>query len=113
MDFSPDRCAGTGAMRFTHFEDGSVPRRGGNSVGRPPRERETAIAHPPAVLHAQAKTRRRAMAKGRMDLNGFVGQLRFEQDGDVLPDGFRVLAQALGDGVVGWGRWLASARELR
>ena len=53
------------------------------------------------------------MAKGRMDLNGFVGQLRFEQDGDVLPDGFRVLAQALGDGVVGWGRWLASARELR
>ena len=35
------------------------------------------------------------MAKGRMDRFGFVGKLPEEQDGDVLREGFRVLAQAL------------------
>ena len=35
------------------------------------------------------------MAKGRMDLNEFVGKLLAEQDGDVLREGIRVLAQAL------------------
>jgi hypothetical protein len=35
------------------------------------------------------------MAKGRMDLSAFVGQLLEEQDGDVLREGIRVLAQAL------------------
>jgi len=42
------------------------------------------------------------MAKGRTDLNEFFSQLLAEQDGDVLPEGIRVLAQALGDRVVGW-----------
>lgn len=37
------------------------------------------------------------MAKGRMDLNEFVGKLLAEQDGDVLREGIRVLAQALMD----------------
>jgi putative transposase len=35
------------------------------------------------------------MAKGRMDLSAFVGKLLEEQDGDVLREGIRVLAQAL------------------
>ncbi len=35
------------------------------------------------------------MAKGRMDLSTFVGKLLEEQDGDVLREGVRVLAQAL------------------
>src|SRR5437868_8713562 len=35
------------------------------------------------------------MAKGRMDLSAFVGKLLEEQDGDVLREGVRVLAQAL------------------
>src|SRR5262245_23431812 len=35
------------------------------------------------------------MAKGRMDLNEFVGKLLAAQDGDILRDGIRVLAQAL------------------
>ena len=35
------------------------------------------------------------MAKCRMDLPGFVGKLLQEQDGDVLREGVRVLAQAL------------------
>jgi len=35
------------------------------------------------------------MAKGRMDLNEFVGKLLAERDGDVLREGIRVLAQAL------------------
>jgi len=35
------------------------------------------------------------MAKPRMDLSGFVGKLLEEQDGDVLREGVRVLAQAL------------------
>lgn len=35
------------------------------------------------------------MAKGRMDLSAFVGTLLEEQDGDVLREGIRVLAQAL------------------
>jgi transposase-like protein len=35
------------------------------------------------------------MAKGRMDLSTFVGKLLAEQDGDVLREGVRVLAQAL------------------
>jgi transposase-like protein len=35
------------------------------------------------------------MAKGRMDLSVFVGKLLAEQDGDVLREGVRVLAQAL------------------
>jgi transposase-like protein len=35
------------------------------------------------------------MAKGRMDLNEFVGKVLAEQDGDVLREGIRVLAQAL------------------
>jgi putative transposase len=35
------------------------------------------------------------MAKGKMDLSTFVGKLLEEQDGDVLREGIRVLAQAL------------------
>src|SRR5215510_7058900 len=35
------------------------------------------------------------MAKPRMDLSAFVGKLLEEQDGDVLREGIRVLAQAL------------------
>ena len=35
------------------------------------------------------------MAKPRMDLSAFVGKLLEEQDGDVLREGVRVLAQAL------------------
>lgn len=35
------------------------------------------------------------MAKSRMDLSAFVGKLLEEQDGDVLREGIRVLAQAL------------------
>ena len=35
------------------------------------------------------------MAKGKMDLSAFVGKLLEEQDGDVLREGIRVLAQAL------------------
>lgn len=35
------------------------------------------------------------MAKSRMDLPVFVGKLLEEQDGDVLREGMRVLAQAL------------------
>ena len=35
------------------------------------------------------------MAKPRMDLPAFVGKLLQEQDGDVLREGVRVLAQAL------------------
>ncbi len=35
------------------------------------------------------------MAKGRMDLSAFVGKLLADQDGDVLREGVRVLAQAL------------------
>jgi transposase-like protein len=35
------------------------------------------------------------MAKGRMDFSAFVGKLLEEQDGDVLREGIRVLAQAL------------------
>jgi transposase-like protein len=35
------------------------------------------------------------MAKARMDLSAFVGKLLEEQDGDVLREGIRVLAQAL------------------
>jgi transposase-like protein len=35
------------------------------------------------------------MAKGKMDLSTFVGKLLSEQDGDVLREGVRVLAQAL------------------
>ncbi len=37
------------------------------------------------------------MAKTRMDLSTFVGKLLEEQDGDVLREGVRVLAQALMD----------------
>jgi len=37
------------------------------------------------------------MAKARMDLSTFVGKLLEEQDGDVLREGVRVLAQALMD----------------
>ena len=37
------------------------------------------------------------MAKPRMDLSTFVGKLLEEQDGDVLREGVRVLAQALMD----------------
>ncbi len=36
-----------------------------------------------------------AIAKGRMDLSAFVGKLLAEQDGDVLREGVRVLAQTL------------------
>jgi len=56
------------------------------------------------------------MAKGRTDLNEFFSQLLAEQDGDVLPEGIRVLARALRDGVVGWGggsRVRASCAESR
>ena len=35
------------------------------------------------------------MAKPRMDLSAFVGKLLEEQDGDVIREGVRVLAQAL------------------
>jgi transposase-like protein len=35
------------------------------------------------------------MAKPRMDLSAFIGKLLEEQDGDVLREGIRVLAQAL------------------
>ena len=35
------------------------------------------------------------MAKPRIDLSAFVGKLLKEQDGDVLREGVRVLAQAL------------------
>ena len=35
------------------------------------------------------------MAKQRMDLSAFVGKLLAEEDGDVLREGGRVLAQAL------------------
>lgn len=35
------------------------------------------------------------MAKSRMDLPAFIGKLLEEQDGDVLREGVRVLAQAL------------------
>jgi putative transposase len=35
------------------------------------------------------------MAKASMDLSAFVGKLLEEQDGDVLREGIRVLAQAL------------------
>jgi hypothetical protein len=37
------------------------------------------------------------MANARMDLSTFVGKLLEEQDGDVLREGVRVLAQALMD----------------
>jgi hypothetical protein len=37
------------------------------------------------------------MAKARMDLSTFVGKLLEEQDGHVLREGVRVLAQALMD----------------
>ena len=40
------------------------------------------------------------MAKSRMDLPAFVGKLMQEQDGDVLREGVRVLAQALMDAEV-------------
>jgi transposase-like protein len=49
------------------------------------------------------------MAKPRMDLSAFVGKLLEEQDGDVLREGVRVLAQALMeievDGVLGAERY--------
>jgi putative transposase len=35
------------------------------------------------------------MAKASMDLSAFIGKLLEEQDGDVLREGIRVLAQAL------------------
>ena len=54
------------------------------------------------------------MAKPRMDLSAFVGKLLEEQDGDVLREGVRVLAQALmetrGDGA---GRGGAPRAERR
>ena len=54
------------------------------------------------------------MAKPRMDLSAFVGKLLEEQDGDVLREGVRVLAQALmetrGDGA---GRGRAPRAERR
>ena len=40
------------------------------------------------------------MAKSRMDLPAFIGKLLEEQDGDVLREGVRVLAQALMDAEV-------------
>jgi len=40
------------------------------------------------------------MAKPRMDFSTFVGKLLEEQDGDILREGVRVLAQALMDAEV-------------
>jgi putative transposase len=55
------------------------------------------------------------MAKPRMDLSAFVGKLLEEQDGDVLREGIRVLAQALMEtevaGLIGADRYERSAER--
>src|SRR5215813_3592245 len=68
-----------------------------------------AIAHLPPVSCANNDVEEDGMAKGRMDLSSFVGKLLEEQDGDVLREGIRVLAQALMEtevaGVIGADRY--------